>query len=124
MLQAIKLEQKLAIIEALLYHYIECASAKDPTILSKVKTTEHKHVQDLGTINRYISSSGHEFCMHKIEELDFVLTERTNLSVMINFCYDTGLIGRQLRDGIQYAQEKRNQIHLKQDQIKKKDIQH
>jgi hypothetical protein len=104
----------VSILEALLYHYIERAVAKDPALTKhpKVRTTNHVHAQDLGTLNKYLAGSGHEFCMHRIEETDFELTHRTNLSMLTNFCYATGLIGKQLKDGIEYAQSKRNQIHL------------
>jgi hypothetical protein len=99
-----------SILEALVYDFIKCHCQADESLLSRMDGKKLNYLQELSS-----STLGSEKKLWIAEEVSDIATIKSvtyNSKPMNKFCLDCNLIDENLFEDLEYARQKRNQIHL------------
>ena len=99
-----------SVVEALVYHFIECHTTQDPTLIQKGDSTKLKSLQEL--------HSSHTGSSKKLWLAEEVIMPATfgditkDFNKMNDFCKKYLGISERLYKDLNYVRKKRNEIHL------------
>jgi hypothetical protein len=99
-----------SIVEALVYHLIDCSCNADPRLLTdnpdvKLRARHTLPSPVLGTVKKL-------FIAEEVVKPSTIKSIAPSFKIMNKFCYKNGLIDDDILKEIEYIRKKRNQIHL------------
>lgn len=99
-----------SILEALLYHYIDCCCDEDPALINNERLKKLQPLQEISSVK--LGSSKSLWIGEEISENSSLKKVTRDFNTMNRFCREKGLVDEKLFRELEYAREKRNQIHL------------